>query len=288
MTTGKTARVHARNARLEAQQVVGDRFDARVLEPSPPAVVDGEWLADDPVAVQDADRSRPVVTPVSTGDLSWDEWLGTRPEHASWAAARWLGAHRRLPAPPPALPETRRALHRLAVYVVSPARRRVNGKIGLRWTLGGFGTPFFGADEQVRVVGAELVRQRGAAAEAQAVTTLDATAAFGLDGPPDVGWIGELGVPAAGDLDDELAVDAAFDCLPADRRATFGASPGDAAVPEPYLYVLPWNVEGSPRALWNAESFRGAILPLGDLVAAPDQRAAALDFYHERHAALRA
>ena len=329
MTTGKTARVHARNARLEAQQVVGDRFDARVLEPSPPAVVDGEWLADDPVAVQDADRSRPVVTPVSTGDLSWDEWLGTRPEHASWAAARWLGAHRRLPAPPPALPETRRALHRLAVYVVSPARRRVNGKIGLRWTLGGFGTPFFGADEQLRVVGAELVRQRGAAAEAEAVTTLTATAAFVLDGPPDVGWIGELGVPAAEDLDEELAVDAAssdflgdwygfaysvlealraeresveagrvqlwpehfdaaFDCLPADRRATFGASPGDAAVPEPYLYVLPWNVEGSSRALWNAESFRGAILPLGDLVAAPDQRAAALDFYRERHAALRA
>ena len=62
----------------------------------------------------------------------------------------------------------------------------------------------------------------------------------------------------------------------------------DAAVPEPYLYVLPWNVEGSSRALWNAESFRGAILPLGDLVAVPDQRAAALDFYHERHAALRA
>ena len=82
--------------------------------------------------------------------------------------------------------------------------------------------------------------------------------------------------------------DAAFDCLATDRRATFGASPGDAAVAEPYLYVLPWHLDDASRALWNAESFRGAILPLGDLAAAPDQRAAALRFLRERHAALRA
>jgi hypothetical protein len=323
--------VKARNARLEAQQVVGDRFDARVLEPSPPVVVDGEWFADDPVAVHDSTRSRPVVSPVPTGDLSWDEWLGTRPEHASWAAARWLGAHRRLPSAPPTLAETRRALHRVAVYAVSPARRRVNGKIALRWTLGGLGTPFFGADEQVRIEGTQLVHQKGAAVEADTLTTLAAAGALALDGPPDVDWVGELGldVPAVGDPDEELAVDAAsadflgdwygfaysvleelradresveasrvqlwpehfdaaFDCLAGDRRATFGASPGDAAVAEPYLYVLPQHVDGLSSALWNAESFRGAILPLSDLVDAPDQRAAALRFFRERHAALRA
>ena len=39
----------------------------------------------------------------------------------------------------------------LAEHVVAPARYRSNGKIGLRFTRGGFGTPFFGADEQVRV-----------------------------------------------------------------------------------------------------------------------------------------
>jgi hypothetical protein len=319
--------VNARNARLEAQQMVGDRFDARVLEPSPPAVLDDEWFADDPLAVDDVDRSRPVVSPVPTGDLSWDEWLGTRPEHATWAAARWLGAHRRLPAPPPTLAGTRLALHRLAVYVVSPARRRVNGKIALRWTLGGFGTPFFGADEQVRVAGAQLVRQKGETADAEAVTTLAAAAALALGGPPDVDWVGELDVPAVGDLDEKLPVDpasadflgdwygfaysvleelradrdsveasrvqlwpehfdAAFDCLPGDHRATFGASPGDAAVPDPYLYVLPWHLDDASRVLWNAESFRGAILPLGDLVTAPDQRAAALCFLGARHAAL--
>jgi hypothetical protein len=82
--------------------------------------------------------------------------------------------------------------------------------------------------------------------------------------------------------------DVAFDCLPADRRATFGASPGDAAVGDPYLYVLPGRIDDAPSARWNAESFRGAILPLGDLVAAPDQRAEALWFFRERHAALRA
>jgi hypothetical protein len=83
--------------------------------------------------------------------------------------------------------------------------------------------------------------------------------------------------------------DAAFDCLDDDRhrRATFGASPGDAAVPEPYLYVLPWHVDDVPRSeLWNATTFRGAILPFGDLVGAPDQRAAALAFLRERRALL--
>lgn len=321
--------VNARNARLEAQQVVGDRFDARVLEPSPPVVIDDEWFADDPVVVEDGTRSRPVVSPVPTGDLSWDQWLGTRPEHATWAAARWLGAHRRLRPPPRTLAETRLALHRVAVYVVSPARRRVNGKLGLRWTLGGFGTPFFGADEQVRIAGTRLVRQQGDAVEADALTTLAGAGALALDGPPDLDWVGELDVPPAGDLDEELAVDAAsadflgdwygfaysvleelradrdsveanrvqlwpehfdaaFDCLAGDRRATFGASPGDAAVAEPYLYVLPWHLDDASSALWNAGSFRGAILPLDDLVDAPDQRAAALHFLRERHAALRA
>ena len=318
-----------RNARLEAQEVVGDRFEARVLEPSPPAVVDREWLADDPVAVEDAVRSLPVVSPVPSGDLSWDEWLRTRPEHAAWAAARWLGAYRRVPAPPPTLLETRLALHRLAVYVVSPARRRVNGKLGLRWTLDGFGTPFFGADEQVRVEGTRLVRQQGEAAKAEPITTLANAAALTLDGSPDDDGAAEFDVPAVGDLDEELAIDpvsaaflgewygfaysvleelrgdresveatrvqlwpehfdAAFDCLPADRRATFGFSPGDAAVADPYVYVLPRHIDDASRLLWNAQSFSGAILLLRELATAPDPRAAAMQFLRERHAALRA
>lgn len=321
----------ARDARHEAQDVVGDDLTARVLEPSPPAVDDGEWFADDPVAA-----GRPVggsgvpgVSPVPNAELTWDEWLHDHPEHDAWVAARWLGAYRRLPPLPETLTETRLALHRLAVYVVSPARRRANGKIALRWTLGGFGTPFFGADEQVRVVGTHLVRQRGDRASVQPVTTLAAAAALVLDGEPDIAWAEPFDVPAAGALDAKLAVDetaadflgewygfaysvmeelradavstassrvqlwpehfdAAFDCLDQERRATFGASPGDAATPEPYLYVVPANAEAAPAdELWNAESFRGAILPMRELAAAADQRAHALRFFRSVRDALR-
>jgi hypothetical protein len=317
----------ARNPRREAQEVAGDGFDARVLEPSPPAVLDGE-LADDPVAGGPERAGRPVLAPVSTADVTWEAWLADRPEQRPWAAARWLGAYRRLPAPPPAYTETRLALHRLVAYVVSPARRRVNGKMALRFTFGGLGTPFFGADEQVRIAGTRLVHQRGPAAEAEAITSLARAAELVLGGPPDLAWAEPFDVPAAGDLDARLPVDpdaaaflcdwtgfgwsvleelradpastepsrtqlwpehfdAAFDCLPGRRRVTFGASPGDAAVPEPYLYVLPSDFEAAPPSeLWNATSFRGAILRVGELVDAPDQRAAALEFLRRGRALL--
>ena len=65
--------------------------------------------------------------------------------------------------------------------------------------------------------------------------------------------------------------DAAFEALPEEsqqRRAGFGASPGDAANPEPYLYVVPWCLRHvTPSERWNAESFRGAILPYAELLA---------------------
>lgn len=38
----------------------------------------------------------------------------------------------RLASPLPTFADTRLAAHRLAVYVVSPARRRATGRIGLR------------------------------------------------------------------------------------------------------------------------------------------------------------
>ncbi len=308
---------------------MGHGFTARVLEPSPPAVVDDEWFADDPVA-DGATAGLPVVSPVPGADLTWETWLRDRPEHQPWATVRWLGAYRRLPRPPARFAGTRLALHRLAVYVVSPARRRVNTKIALRWTLGGLGTPFFGANEQVRIVGAQLVRQRGESAQVAPVTTLAVAAAFVLEGAPDIAWAEPFDVPPAGDPDDELPVDAdaaaylgdwygfgvsvleelrsepesdetsrvqlwpehfdvAFDCLPDDRRAGFGASPGDAAVAEPYLYVVPHAPDAVAAAdVWNADSFRGGILPMSELVDASDQRAAALAFFREARAVLRA
>ena len=64
------------------------------------------------------------------------------------------------------------ALHKVAEAVVAPARMPAN-EIALRYTRGGFGTPFFeqdGADCQVRVEHGELVRQRGRRGDARAAT----------------------------------------------------------------------------------------------------------------------
>jgi hypothetical protein len=64
-----------------------------------------------------------------------------------------------------------------------------------------------------------------------------------------------------------------------------GVSPGDEDHPEPYLYVAPWTAEISGE-LWNATAFKGAELGYADLLAAEDQRRAALDFLRERYRAL--
>jgi hypothetical protein len=95
---------------------------------------------------------------------------------SAWCADRWLGGYRRLGPAPPELVPTRIAMHRLAEHVVAPARRKANGKIGLRYTDCGFGTPFFGANIQVRVRGTELVIQDSNGERAAQITTLDAAA----------------------------------------------------------------------------------------------------------------
>lgn len=313
-----------RNARQEAQDLVGPDYVARVIEPSPPAVID-EWFADDPVAVPEH-LIAPALSPVSNAGTTWDEWASTRAELASWVRARWLGAYGAIGLPPAGFTETRDALHRLAVYALSPARRRANGKIGLRYALGGFGTPFFGDDEQVRVVSGVLVHQIGETAHAEPITTIRRAAALVLDDEPDVGWAQQFDVPALGNPDEQLRVDAAaaayladwygfafsvleefradaestdgdrvqlwpehfdvgFECLGDEKkqRATFGASPGDATHPQPYLYVTPWRPDniGAGDA-WNATGFRGALLPLDELAAGHDQRGTALAFYRTR------
>ncbi|MGZ4666519.1 MAG: hypothetical protein ACXV5Q_16170, partial [Frankiaceae bacterium] len=176
--------VTAHHPREEAQALAGPDLVARVIEPSPPAILDS-WFADDPLAAPAKGR---VLAPVTSADVTWEQWVGAHPHHAAWAAERWLGAYRRLTAAPPATAQTRLALHRLSVYVVSPARRLVNGKMGLRWTRAGIGTPFFGADEQMRIAGTTLVRQRGATAASAPISSLREAAAFVLDSAPDSEW----------------------------------------------------------------------------------------------------
>lgn len=257
----------ARDARTEAQQRVGPGLVARVFEPSPPA-------------------------------------------DNAWAARRWLGGNRRLPDPPPPdrLRPTREALHRLAAHVIAPARHRATGRFGLRWTLDGFGTPFFDDDRQIRVAGSLLIDQRGPRARSVPITTLRRAATF-LETDIDSTVAAEHDTPGPGDPDAELGIDeraslflgswfgmafAALETLRADpesqdatrpqlwpghfdpaieegdddHRASFGASPGDAAVAEPYLYVSVWWPERlelpSDAGEWNASNFVGRVLRLSD------------------------
>jgi hypothetical protein len=62
----------------------------------------------------------------------------------------------------------------------------------------------------------------------------------------------------------------------AGTRANYGASPGDGAIAEPYLYVGPW--EASRRAGPLGTRPWGAAITYGELLASGDSKGAALDF----------
>jgi hypothetical protein len=142
------------------------------------------------------------------------------------------------------LTSTRLALHRVAAYVVSPARRHATGnEIALVVTPGGFGTPAFGNDEAVRVDGARLVRRRGRAEEATELTTLRAAGAFaGVE--PDVAWARGFDIPAPGDLDAPLDVDAG-----AARRLADFLALADGALAALRASTAPAD-QASPISLW--------------------------------------
>jgi hypothetical protein len=199
---------------------------------------------------------------------------------------------------PETFTDTRVELHRLAQEVISPAREQVTGRIGLRATPGGFGTPPFGDDDQqVRVDGAELVRQAGDAEDREPLVGVDEAAsrtlaawyAFGNSlleelraeaTPAEAPSIVQLW-PEHFDIAIELGdeSDAA--------RANYGFSPGDEDHAEPYVYVGPWAAERATGPLWNASGFPGAELSYDELLAAADPRRAALDFLREHRDFLR-
>ena len=162
------------NPRAEAQAKAGEAYDARVLEPSPPAVGVGPWFADDPVARDGA--VRPVLSPVSSGDVTWESLAADDPALAAWCRERWLGPYPALAAVPASYEATRLALHAVAEQILKPARERANGKFGLRWVRGGFGTPYFGDDAQVSVRGATLNVVRAGERTGTPLTSLAAAA----------------------------------------------------------------------------------------------------------------
>jgi hypothetical protein len=314
------------NARAEAIARLDGRYDARVLEPSPPAIAEPPWFADDPVGRGEPRGELPRVSPVAGADLRWEDVVDTRAGLDEWCAERWLASYHPLEDPPRRLVRTRAALHRLAEHVIAPAREHANGKIGLRYTHCGFGTPFFGADVQLRVVSDMLVVQRGNRESAEPISTL-ASAASHLgeellprgcadEEPLEVDpaasrFLGEwFGFGAS--LLEELRAGVGDDAEPsrvqlwpehfdisvelgsesAGARAGYGASPGDEDHAEPYLYVAPWGDVQSGDALFDATAFKGAELPYSELLAAAQggganaQRELALSFFRERLSAL--
>jgi len=273
-----------RNPRTEAMIRINNRYDARVLEPSPPAVNDGPWFADDPVAGGEL----VPLTGRAGGARTWDDFCTEvgNAELRTWCGDRWL-----VPRPLDALPahfvETRQALHMVAEHVVAPRRHLANGKIGLRFTYRGFGTPYFDDDHQVRVEDDEIVdrnRRRklttlGAAAALVGVELGAGTGVYTPTTPCDpdaplavdfaaaraVGdWFGfatavlEQLREEAGPEDAPSRVqiwpehfDVAVDLGRDGHRANYGGSPGDAEHPEPYLYVGPWDRGPRVGDFWN-------------------------------------
>jgi hypothetical protein len=312
----------ARDPRAEANALLPGRYEARVLEPSPPASTDPDWYADDPT--DPAGATGPLVTPIDGEGVTWTDIAATDPKLAEYAADHWLGAHHRLEAVPGGYDGTRRALHQVAFFVVAPKRFTETGKLGLRYTHRGFGTPFFGSDRQVRIGGDQLIRQQGNRVHTAPITTIRAAARFldlsyrqtwfdGFHDPPGAmdpdahlvidrsvtGFVGEWfgfatsvleqmrRTPGAADVSRVQLwpehFDAAVEMGAGDQRASYGASPGDTAHPEPYLYVAAWGAIDRSDPYWNDTGFNGASLSYQDLLASTDQRATAIEFLRRGH-----
>jgi hypothetical protein len=226
-----------------------------------------------------------------------------------------------LPPLPAGFASTRESLHRLAEDVIKPAREQTSGEWTLTETPGGFGTPVFGEDCQVRVEGVDLVaRERGAERRGPIESLAGSAELIGPGLLPD--GLGRLPAePLEVDPEACAALAAAFalarealdqlraGAMPADsptaptlwpehfdlaiemgeeaagRRANYGLSPGDENHDAPYLYVGPWSPVDSGE-LWNARGFPGAELAYDELAASDDPAGLAVDFSLARKQAL--
>lgn len=141
-----------------------------------------------------------------------------------------------------ALARTRLAWHTLAEHVLAAARYRATGRIGLRATPGGFGTPPYDIDgepEELQVVGRDLLIQRSGATITVPLTTVGhAASAVGISpgAPADVYQPATPFYPDAPldiDADAALALGAWFDVTWAaleELRASAPEQDGAAAV----------------------------------------------------------
>lgn len=203
---------------------------------------------------------------------------------------------------PDTVPATRDALHRLAEHVLSAARYAVTGRIGLVPAKGGFATPPFGPEPTVLAVDIDnLVVTRAGRQRRTRIRTVAQAAEFAGIKPGAPGRVYRPATPL--ELDAPLRIDPAAARLlaewfqlaaraltifareiPEDRpigihlwpehldlcitaaRINYGASPGDAAIAEPYLYVNPFpSLSTGGDAFWNAPF--GAVLGIREVIS---------------------
>jgi hypothetical protein len=218
-------------------------------------------------------------------------------EHADAVAE--AEAHLRALGRPPLQPlpadfaAGREELHRIAEHLLKPKRLLETGnEIALRFTPGGFGTPRWeqgvdsGLPGTARVEGTEIVIVDGSEQKRTPIE-IDPTVSAAVADWFALGTVALAGLIEAGpDLEPEpirlwpehFDVATVLGREAAGSRANFGASPGDQAHPEPYLYVGPW-VEQPQSEIWNAVGFHGAELRHADLLEADDQLSAATRFF---------
>lgn len=211
---------------------------------------------------------------------------------------------------PIALGRTRESWHSVAEHVLAAARYAAERRIGLVATPAGFGMPAGTTPRSARVAGRDLVVLEGRKQHTEPLTTLAAAATtLGIEpgAPPvsphtttlapnaslfvddaaarvlaawfDLGWsvLGELGASVTL-WPEHFDVAMTWGDEAAGQRGTFGASPGDAEHPEPYLYVTHWS-EVADDPYWNDDSFGGASLGYREVAAQADPIAAATAFY---------
>jgi hypothetical protein len=227
---------------------------------------------------------------------------------------------------PPGLIDTRDKLHQLAFFALAPARHKAVGRMGLRATPGGFGTPEF-EGRSARIEADLLVYESEGNIATQPITTIrSATEFLGIE-YEEVWFPGFRDQLPPTDPDADLSLDVAgveamaawfefgsellnrlrgygtgdddvsevqiwpehFDAATEigaearGRRASYGASPGDAAHPEPYVYVSAWGEIDRSNRYWNDSAFNGASLGYGLLADEVDPVTTALVFLLEGH-----
>jgi hypothetical protein len=194
------------------------------------------------------------------------------------------------PLDPAVLAMTRRGLHQVAEQLLAADLYQHTGRIGLRPTPGGLGTPTYivgGVSRQVRVEGTELVVVHGdERTRLPLATVADAASFLGIapGAPPVYEGVTPLEPDRALDLDDRAVRAIAawfalgaqalerfaaahggaeptrpqlwpehFDLALSLGEANYGVSPGDDDHLLPYAYIGPWSPPpvGSADGFWN-------------------------------------